>query len=65
MKKAKEGDNVRLLDYPEGHMNMDAQVRTIYKDGSVWISNTNSPGIGTISDVVDKAKFEKMTGMTV
>jgi hypothetical protein len=65
MKKAKEGDVVRLLEYPEGHINEEAKVKTIYPDKSVWIANTNMPFMGTISDIVSKERFERMTGLTV
>jgi len=65
MKKAKVNDSVRLLDYPKEDINEYAKVKAVYEDGRVWVANLNMPYMGTISKIVSKNEFERMTGMTV
>ena len=47
--KLKFGDTVRVLAYPEDHMNAYARVEYVQKDGKVLLANMNMPFQGTIS----------------
>jgi len=47
--KFRFGDTVRVLMYPEGHINAYARVEYVYPDGDVLLANMNMPFQGTLS----------------
>lgn len=61
MKKYKEGDHVRLVEYEADDPNAYAKINCIYPDGSICLVNANMPFMGTINEIVSKDKFHKMT----
>jgi hypothetical protein len=52
-------ETVRLIKYPESHMNSLAKVESIYDDGSIWIVNLNMPFAGTISKIYTPKMIKK------
>ena len=60
MKKYKEGDVVRLYQYPENDPNAYARINNISESGRVWFANLNMPFQGTLSVIVSKEQFEEM-----
>ena len=42
-------DTVRIIQFPEEHINAYGRVDDVHMDGRVWVENFNQPWSGTIS----------------
>jgi hypothetical protein len=59
-KEYKINDHVRIIKYPENDINGYARINTIFPDGRVWLTNTNMPYQGTISEIFTKEEFKEL-----